>query len=83
MEFQTLMAEAKKECLWAPILEWGQQEFHLDHLWVGVRVLQVGETSTRTTLILYNMPALLTVCRVFSVSSFDLATTAGALPVAL
>ena len=78
MEFHSMMEEGKMEYLWASLLEWGTKSFICRpwvHLWFGVRVLQVGEMSTRPPMILYIMVALVIVCRVFSVSNLNLATT--------
>ena len=79
MEFHSMMEEGKMEYLWASLLEWGTKSFICRprvHLWFGVRVLQVGEMSTRPPVILYITVALVTVRRFFSVSSFSLATSA-------
>ena len=87
MEFQSPMAEGKKACLWASVLEGGTESFicrpQVDLWCEGPAVLQVGETSTRSPIILYIMVALVTVRRVFSVSNFSLTTSTEALVVAL
>ena len=86
VEFKNLIAEGKKEYLWASALEWGTKSFicrpRVD-LWAGVRVLQVRETSTSPSMTFYIMVALMTVRGVFSVSNFNLATSAEALLKAL
>ena len=78
MKFQSVMAK-EGVLVYLVILKWGTESFicrpRVDFWVVGVRVLQVWETSAWPPVTLYIMAALGTLCRVFSVSNAKLKGT--------